>query len=94
VSPEEKQSTISTPATSIHEENPNIEKMEKSVPDCGSGQVTKTTAELEIECASSFKLVAVILALALSVFLVSLDLPIVATTILKITDVCFTSRKS
>jgi hypothetical protein len=39
--------------------------MEKSVPGCGSDQVTKTTAKLEIECASGFKLVAVILTFAL-----------------------------
>jgi hypothetical protein len=54
VSPEEKKSTISTPATSINEDNPNIEKM-KSVPGCGLNQVMKSTAELEVEFANGFQ---------------------------------------
>ena len=94
LSPEEKQSTISTPAISMYEQNANAQKIEKSVSDNGSDQETSATAELEIEYASGLKLVAIILALALSVFLVSLDLTIVATAIPKITDVCFTSTRS
>ena len=89
LSPEEKQSTISTPATSMYGQNANTQKIAKSVSDNDSDQETSATAELEIEYASGLKLVAIILALALSVFLVSLDLTIVATAIPKITDVCF-----
>jgi hypothetical protein len=89
LSPEEKESTGSTPATSMYEQNPNNRKTQESTPDSGTDEERETTTEPEIEYASGFKLVAVILALALSVFLVSLDLTIVATAIPKITDVCF-----
>ncbi|KAN0110016.1 major facilitator superfamily transporter [Hyaloscypha variabilis] len=70
----------------MYEQNPNNRKTQESAPDSGTDEERETTTEPEIEYASGFKLVAVILALALSVFLVSLDLTIVATAIPKITD--------
>ncbi|PMD38673.1 major facilitator superfamily transporter [Hyaloscypha variabilis F] len=70
----------------MYEQNPNNRKTQESTPDSGTDEERETTTEPEIEYASGFKLVAVILALALSVFLVSLDLTIVATAIPKITD--------
>jgi MFS transporter, DHA2 family, glioxin efflux transporter len=88
ISSEEKESTISTPATSIYEPNPNNQKVEELSPDEERG----ATPELEVEYASGFKLAVVVMALALSVFLISLDMTIVATAIPKITDVSFHKR--
>jgi MFS transporter, DHA2 family, glioxin efflux transporter len=88
LSPEEKESTISTPATSIYEPNPNNQKAEQLSPDDKRG----ATSELGVEYASGFKLAVVVMALALSVFLVSLDMTLVATAIPKITDVSFHKR--
>ena len=75
----------------MYGQNPNNQKIHESSPDTSSDEEIQIATESEIEYASGFKLVAVILALALSVFLVSLDLTIVATAIPKITDVCSTN---
>ena len=82
--PEEKESTISTPATSMYEDNQIRQKAEESSPDHDTNEGGGTA---DVGYASGFKLLAVVVALALSVFLVSLDLTIVATAIPKITDV-------
>jgi hypothetical protein len=88
LTPEEKVSTISSPTTSLYEPNPNSQKAQESTPDDGTDkEETATGGEVEVEYASGFKLAAVVAALALSVFLVSLDMTIVATAIPKITDV-------
>lgn len=87
LTPEEKASTVSSPATSTYEPNPDSQKTQETVPDDGINEVA-----VEVEYASGFKLGAVVAALALSVFLVSLDLTIVATAIPKITDVSFHSH--
>jgi hypothetical protein len=84
---EEKESTFSTPATSMFEPNPTSRKAQEPIADDGTEEEREFTVENATEYASGFKLVAVVLALALSVFLVSLDMTIVATAIPKITDV-------
>jgi MFS transporter, DHA2 family, glioxin efflux transporter len=85
--PEEKESNLSTAATSIDEPYPNNHKAQESSLGSISDDERVTTVANDVEYASGFKLAAVIMALALSVFLVSLDMTIVATAIPKITDV-------
>lgn len=93
LTPEEKESTLSTPATSMYEPNPSGNKARESIPDEGTDvedNHVDNEAAVEVEYASGLKLGAIVVALALSVFLVSLDMTIVATAIPKITDVRFT----
>lgn len=89
LTPAEKESTMSTTALSMYEPSPTIQQAQESIPNDSTEEEEKAAAEgaVEIEYASGFKLVAVVAALALSVFLVSLDMTIVATAIPKITDV-------
>lgn len=94
LTPEEKEkvSTLSSPTASVYEPNPNSQKSQESTPDGGTDKEDAATGgevAVEVEYASGLKLAAVVAALALSVFLVSLDMTIVATAIPKITDVSF-----
>jgi hypothetical protein len=84
---EEKDSTFVTPATSMFDTSPNSRKEQESIAGDSTEEEREPTVKNSIGYASGFKLVAVVLALALSVFLVSLDMTIVATATPKITDV-------
>ena len=88
--PEDKESTPSTPASSVYMRNPNSQNEQVSVQENGpEKEEIAADGPTEVEYASGFRLAAIVAALALSVFLVSLDLTIVATAIPKITDVSF-----
>lgn len=88
LTPEEKESTMSTPATSMYEPNLSSKKEQDSIP--GEGTDTEADPAVngdELVYVGGLKLAAIVVALALSIFLVSLDMTIVATAIPKITDV-------
>lgn len=67
-----------------------LEKEIESIHDNGNaeqiGEEVQRTATASSELPHAFKLFSIMLALALSIFLVSLDMTIVATAIPKITD--------
>ncbi len=80
---------MSNPATSMFITSPDIQKARESIlgDDTDKKEEAVAKGTVEVEYASGLKLAAVVAALVLSVFLVSLDLTIVATAILKITNV-------
>jgi hypothetical protein len=83
LTPDEKDSVASpTPAPSVMDTN-TIPRSEGSIRQDDSA----VADDSNVEYASGLKLAAVVLALALSIFLVSLDMTIVATAIPKISDV-------
>jgi MFS transporter, DHA2 family, glioxin efflux transporter len=89
--PQEKETTLSSPATSMNEPNIDLQKEHELIAhdDTVNREENVDESGVEVEYASGFRLAAVVVALALSVFLVSLDMTIVATAIPKITDVRF-----
>lgn len=82
--PEAKE--ISTEASSISQPLPEEKLPDGSVNNDHEAEDQKSEEEKKIEYPKGLRLLAIVVALCLSIFLVSLDLTIVATAIPKITD--------